>query len=80
MYITVEISLYPLCENYGKYIHEFLQRLNRYEDIEIQTTAMSTMLAGSYEKVMELLIQEIKPVFEKYSAVFTLKIANACGV
>ncbi len=80
MFITAEISLYPLCKDYGKYINEFLQRLGRYEDVEIKTSIMSTTLSGSYENIMDILTKEIKPVFEKHDAVFTLKIANACGI
>ena len=80
MFITAEISLYPLCDNYGKYINEFLHCLRRHEDIEVQTTIMSTTLSGSYENIMDVLYKEIKPVFEKHNAVFTIKIANACGV
>ncbi len=80
MFITAELSLYPLCEGYGKRINEFLHRLNRYNNIEIQTTIMSTTISGSYEDIMSVLTKEIKPVFEKHDAVFTIKIANACGI
>lgn len=80
MYITVEISLYPLHDGYGNSINEFLKSLQQYEDVQIQTTAMSTILAGSYETIMNLITREIKPVFKKNDAVFTIKIANACGV
>lgn len=80
MFITAEISLYPLCKGYGKYINEFLHRLKRYENIEIQTTIMSTTLSGTYENIMDVLTKEIKPVFEKHDAIFTIKIANACGI
>jgi uncharacterized protein YqgV (UPF0045/DUF77 family) len=80
MFITAEISLYPLCKGYGKYIIEFLHRLKQYENIEIQTTIMSTTLSGTYEDIMDVLTKEIKPAFEKHDAVFTIKIANACGI
>jgi uncharacterized protein YqgV (UPF0045/DUF77 family) len=80
MQITVEISLYPLEEGFAGVVNDFLGRLKEHPEVDVQTASMSTMISGDYEKVMDLLDREIKPVFEEHAAVFTLKIANACGV
>lgn len=78
MYITVEISYYPLIEKYGAAVIQLLDQISASPDILVETSAMSTLISGEYELVMDLLRNELKPFMEKYPSVFVLKIANAC--
>ncbi len=78
MYITVEISYYPLQDGYNQPVGEFLDFLNRQTTVEVVTGAMSTLLAGEYEEVMQLIGSSMKELMQQYPSVFTLKIANAC--
>ena len=80
MQITVEISLYPLEEGFAGTVNDFLGRLKEYPEVAVQTASMSTMISGDYDRVMDILNREIRPVFQKHAAVFTLKVANACGI
>ncbi len=80
MQITAEISLYPLQDEYGKEILEFLEEFNKAESIEISTNAMSTLLTGEYDAVMHLITEKLKPVFDSHKAVFLLKLSNGCRV
>jgi len=76
MIITVEISMYPLKDNYVDPILTFIKDLEGNEKIEIKTNTLSTQLRGEYEDVMTCLIQKLKPVFEKYITSFVMKIVN----
>ena len=77
MKTTVEISKYPLNENYEPPILNFIERLNTHENIEVKTNATATHIVGDYDKIMELLQKEIKHSFETYGkAIFVIKILN----
>ena len=77
MRVAVDISLYPLTEDFIPPIDDVIERLNRHEKITVITNPMSTQLRGEYEDVMAALNQEVKVTFESMSkAVFAIKILN----
>ena len=77
MKTTVEISKYPLNENYEPPILNFIERLNTHEGIEVKTNATATHIAGDYDEIMPLLQKEIKHSFEAYGkAIFVMKILH----
>jgi uncharacterized protein YqgV (UPF0045/DUF77 family) len=73
MKITVEISFYPLQEDFKKIIKSFIKKIDSYDDIDLVYNNISTQFTGKYERVFEVLQNEIKPVFEKHKAVFVCK-------
>lgn len=54
MRITVELSLYPLTENYVAPIRDFIARLKTYKDLSIVTNATSTQIVGEHAYVFEI--------------------------
>lgn len=77
MKTTIEISKYPLNENYEPPILSFIERLNTHEGIKVKTNATATHLVGDYDEIMELLQKEIKHSFEAYGkAIFVMKILH----
>jgi uncharacterized protein YqgV (UPF0045/DUF77 family) len=78
MEITVEISYYPLKDNYLAPVEHFIQELEENPGITVEPGTMSTLISGRYEDVMELLHRKLKLFMEKYPSVFALKISNAC--
>ena len=77
MKTTIEISNYPLSEEYIPKIQDFIDRCNAYKDVKIKTNATSTHITGDYDVVINLLREEIKTSFEKYGkAIFVVKILN----
>ncbi len=78
MQVSVEISLYSLQDDYKIRVEEFLENLSKEFGMKTYYTPMSTTIIGEYNTIMEILEEHIKPVFEKSSAVFVLKISNAC--
>lgn len=78
MEITVEISFYPLKDNYLAPVKHFIQELEENPGIAVEPGKMSTLLTGRYEEVMDLLHRKLKLFLENYLSVFTLKISNSC--
>lgn len=77
MQVAVDISLYPLDENFIPPIKNVIERLGQHPGIEIEYNRMSTQLRGEFDVVMPVLTKEIRTTFEDLpKAVFTIKILN----
>ena len=77
MKVAVDISLYPLTEEFIPPIQNVIERMNRYDDIAVTTNPMSTQVRGEYDAVMTMLSRELKATFESTpKAVFAIKILN----
>ncbi len=77
MRVAVDISLYPLDQNFLAPIKDVIERLNLYTALEVITNPMSTQIRGEYDVVMAALALEIRVSFEQTpKAVFVIKILN----
>lgn len=77
MRVAVDISLYPIADDFIPPIQDVIERLNTHAAIEVVTNPMSTQVRGEYDDVMTILNQEIKTTFEQCpKAVFAIKILN----
>jgi uncharacterized protein YqgV (UPF0045/DUF77 family) len=77
MRVAVDISLYPLDQDFIPPIQDVIDRLNAHEALEVLTNPMSTQIRGEYDVVMAALNQEIRVSFEQMpKAVFSIKILN----
>ena len=77
MRVAVDISLYPLADDFIPPIQDVIERLNTHESIEVVTNPMSTQLRGEYDAVMTAISQEVKTSFENSpKVVFAIKILN----
>lgn len=77
MNVSVEISYYPLNEEYIPPIKGFIERLNSHAEIKTKTNGMSTQVFGEYFDVMDILTKEIHKSFELPHSVFVMKVINA---
>lgn len=69
MQLSVEISKYPLADDYITPIKGFIEQLNTYPDLKVLTNTMSTQVFGDYDVVMQALQACIKWSFEHYGKV-----------
>ena len=77
MRVAVDISLYPLDEDFIPQIQDVIMRLNSHESLDVVTNQMSTQVRGEYDDVMAALHKEIGVTFESLpKAVFAIKILN----
>jgi uncharacterized protein YqgV (UPF0045/DUF77 family) len=79
MDIGVEISLYPLQQEYAADIKDFIRRLQTQHGLRIVTNSMSTQVFGPYETVMDVLRSELRTTFlaigaRAGKAVFAMKV------
>jgi uncharacterized protein YqgV (UPF0045/DUF77 family) len=74
--VTVDVSLYPLQEEFVPVIIDFIHRVERREGIEIERNNLSTQLFGEYERVMAVLAEELRHSWETHGkAVLVAKFA-----
>ncbi len=77
MRVAVDISLYPLADDFIPPIKDVIERLNANSSVKVVTNTMSTQIRGEYDVVMVVLNQEIKKTFDQCpKAVFAIKILN----
>ena len=77
MSVSVDISLYPLKENFIAPIDDFIASLQKYENIEVKTNSISTQLFGEYDVIMDILKKEISKTFDfEKNVVLNVKIVN----
>jgi len=77
MNTSIDISYYPLVDEFIPPIKGFIKRLGSYKDIIVNTNGMSTQVFGEYRIVMDAITNEIEKSFELPHSVFILKIINA---
>lgn len=74
MKITVEISNYPLTDDYEPQIVDFIDRCIA-SGLRVKVNATSTHVQGNYDEVMNMVQREIKCSYERYDQqIFVLKV------
>ena len=77
MQVAVDISLYPLDENFIPPIKDIIDRLSQHDGVAVERNRMSTQIRGDFDVVMPVLTQEIRATFDNVpKAVFAIKILN----
>jgi len=64
MKITIEISLYPLKEDYTGVIIDFIKNLKKHDSVNVHSTAMSTYVSGDYDMAMNIVSSELKKIHQ----------------
>ena len=74
MELSVEISKYPLADDYIPAIKSFIDRLNAVGGLKVVTNTMSTQVFGDYDLVMDTMKNEMRYSYEKFGkAIFVCK-------
>ena len=77
MQISIEVSLYPLSENFISPIDNFISCLKKYDSIEVRTNNMSTQLFGEFDDIIKILKVEMEKTFKTHTnSLFNLNIVN----
>ena len=77
MQVSVDISLYPLHQDYILQIDAFILLLNQEPAVQVVTNALSTQLYGEYETVMGLLARAMGDHMAIHDdGVFSIKLLN----
>ena len=74
MELSVEISKYPLSEDYIPAIKDFIERLQATEGLSVVGNTMSTQVFGDYDLVMDTLKDEMRRSYEQFGkSIFVCK-------
>lgn len=76
MEATVEISMYPLTEDYEAPIIAFIEPFQKHPAIEVVVHGLSTHLFGEYDVLMDVLKEQMGKVFNERRAVFNIRIGS----
>ena len=76
MQATLDISLYPLQDNYKEVIVGFVKTMWNHAELRVETDGMRTQIVGDYDILMSALTAEIREVLLDNKAVFILKLAK----
>ena len=77
MNVSVDISYYPLKDEFIPPIKNFIERLSNYRELVVDTNGMSTQVFGEFRFTMGAITKEIEKSFEIPHSVFILKVINA---
>lgn len=69
MMLSVEISMYPLQDEYKPKIKAFLDELNQADQVEIRTSNMSTRVFGEYDVVTQLLNTAMRNSMQQFGKI-----------
>ena len=74
MEISVDISMYPLQQEFEAPILAFISQLEKEESVEVVRNELSTQIHGDYKTIMALLEKEMFSVFTEIpDSIFVLK-------
>jgi len=74
MRISVDISLYPLTEDYVEPILAFILQLENNPKLIVKRNSLSTQVFGEYRDVMDVIDKEMENVFAQLPhSVFAMK-------
>ncbi len=74
MELSVEISKYPLADDYLPAIKSFIDRLQAVQGLSVVGNTMSTQVFGDYDLVMNSLKEEMRRSYEQFGkAIFVCK-------
>ena len=70
MKLSVELSMYPLQDDYKDKIKQFLSDLNGADfAVEIRTSNMSTRIFGDFDDVTQLLNQSMRQSMQEFGKI-----------
>ena len=72
---TIEISLYPLRDDYPEHVIRFLDKLKALPAVEINTNGMSTIIIGEYGALWKQLGDLMEEELASGYSLFVMKIA-----
>ena len=77
---SIEISLYPLTDEFVPEVVDFIERLKKHPEMKVEANGLSTQIFGNYRKIMQVLTDEMEKTFEKkHISVCVMKILNVAN-
>lgn len=74
MKISVELSLYPLNEDYIPPINQFIDNIKAMNEFEVTETPMSTIIRAESTIIFNFLDEQLEEIFDNNRAALVMKI------
>ncbi|PKQ68567.1 YkoF family thiamine/hydroxymethylpyrimidine-binding protein [Raineya orbicola] len=75
MQVSVEISLYPLTNDFEPIILDFIEKL-KDNSLEVQTNGMSTQIFGDIDVILQKISEAMKEIYAKNRAILVMKMGK----
>ena len=77
MNISLDISMYPLQDEFCQPIIDFIERLEQSPGLVLERNSLSTQVFGDYRTIMNLMTKELETVFEQNPhTIFVMKMVG----
>lgn len=77
MKISLDISMYPLQDEFCQPIIDFIERLEQAPGLVLERNSLSTQVFGDYRTIMNLMTEELETVFEQNPhTIFVMKMVG----
>ncbi|MDO4770565.1 hypothetical protein [Porphyromonas sp.] len=76
MKCSVELSYYPLTDDFKPHIRAFIADLQKHDNIKVEPGSISTRVFGEYTEVMNILTEAMGRAFKGPAASFVIKVLN----
>jgi uncharacterized protein YqgV (UPF0045/DUF77 family) len=76
MKASIELSLYPLKDDYKEKIIAFILRLKKHKNVSVQPNGMSTQIFGDYDEIMDIVKNELKQELSDHRCMAVMKIGD----
>ncbi|MFT7243836.1 MAG: hypothetical protein ACI82A_001184 [Candidatus Azotimanducaceae bacterium] len=74
MKMSIDMSLYPLADDYIPAIQTFIDRISSYDSISVKRNDLATQIFGDYDQIMDILKVEIRHSWETHGkGIFVVK-------
>lgn len=80
MNITVEISMYPLKEDYEPAILAFIAAIERRPGLKVKVNALSTQVQGAWDEVFDAIREGAEEFFGSDRGSFVMKLLRGDDV
>lgn len=77
MKISLDISMYPLQDEFCQPIIDFIERLEKAPGLVLERNSLSTQVFGDYRTIMNLMTEELETVFDQNPhTIFVMKMVG----
>lgn len=77
MKISLDISMYPLQDEFCQPIIDFIERLEKAPGLVLERNSLSTQVFGDYRTIMGLMTEELETVFDQNPhTIFVMKMVG----
>lgn len=76
MKASLEVSMYPLTEDYEQPIINFINHIKSVSGLRVEVNGMSTQVFGEFDLLMDTVKEAMTDVLDEHKAMFVFKLGK----